>query len=124
MARKTADSIFAELDSPALRTVLAGLARAGVSMDAILPEVAEVEGVTGKSFVLTGTLPTLTRTEAGERIKRAGGKIAGSVSKKTDFVVAGDDAGSKLEKAQKLAVTILDEAALLALLDRGAAGAG
>ena len=124
MARKTADSIFAELDSPALRTVLAGLARSGVSMDAILPEVAEVEGVAGKSFVLTGTLPTLTRTEAGERIKRAGGKIAGSVSKKTDFVVAGDDAGSKLEKAQKLGVTILDETALLALLDRGAAGAG
>jgi len=66
--------------------------------------------------VLTGTLPTLNRTEATKRIKAAGGKVSGSVSKKTGFVVAGDDPGSKLDKAQSLGVEVIDEAALLALL--------
>ncbi|MDO9385596.1 MAG: NAD-dependent DNA ligase LigA [Thiobacillus sp.] len=70
----------------------------------------------GKTLVLTGTLPTLTRDAAKEKIEAAGGKVAGSVSKKTDYVVAGEDAGSKLVKAQELGVAILDEAGLLALL--------
>jgi DNA ligase (NAD+) len=70
----------------------------------------------GKTLVLTGTLPTLTRDAARDRIETAGGKVAGSVSKKTDFVVAGTEAGSKLAKAQELGVAILDEAGLLALL--------
>jgi DNA ligase (NAD+) len=70
----------------------------------------------GKTLVLTGTLPTLTRDAAKEKIEAAGGKVAGSVSKKTDYVVAGEEAGSKLAKAQELGVTILDEAGLLALL--------
>lgn len=70
----------------------------------------------GLTFVLTGTLPNLTRDEAKERIEAAGGKVSGSVSKKTSFVVAGDEAGSKLEKAQSLGVKILDEAGLLELL--------
>jgi len=74
------------------------------------------EGVHGKTFVLTGTLPTLGRADAESRIKAAGGKVSGSVSKKTDYVVAGDAAGSKLDKAQALGVTVLDEAALLSLL--------
>ena len=64
----------------------------------------------GKTFVLTGTLPNLTREQATEKIEAAGGKVSGSVSKKTSYVVAGDEAGSKLEKAQKLGVPVLDEA--------------
>jgi DNA ligase (NAD+) len=75
----------------------------------------------GKTFVLTGTLPTLTRDEAGAMIETAGGKVSGSVSKKTSYVVAGEDAGSKLAKAQELGVAILDEAALQHLLAAAAA---
>lgn len=70
----------------------------------------------GKTFVLTGTLPNLKREEAAAKIEAAGGKVSGSVSKKTDFVVAGPEAGSKLDKAEKLGVKILDEAGLLKLL--------
>ncbi len=66
--------------------------------------------------MLTGTLPTLSRDEASAMIEAAGGKVSGSVSKKTTYVVAGDDAGSKLAKAQELGVTVLTEAALLELL--------
>jgi DNA ligase (NAD+) len=71
----------------------------------------------GKTFVLTGTLPTLAREDAKEMIESQGGKVAGSVSKKTDYVVAGSEAGSKLAKAQELGIALLDEAGLLALLD-------
>ena len=70
----------------------------------------------GKTLVLTGSLPTLTRDDAKAKIEAAGGKVTGSVSKKTDYVVAGEEAGSKLAKAQELGVTVLDEAGLLALL--------
>jgi DNA ligase (NAD+) len=70
----------------------------------------------GKTFVLTGTLPTLTRDDAKAMIEGAGGKVAGSVSKKTHYVVAGEDAGSKLERAQELGVPVLDEAGLRTML--------
>jgi DNA ligase (NAD+) len=75
---------------------------------------AKLEGL---SFVLTGTLPTLTREEAKERIEQAGGRVSGSVSKKTSFVVAGEEAGSKLDKARELKVPILDEAKFLEMVE-------
>jgi DNA ligase (NAD+) len=70
----------------------------------------------GQTFVLTGTLPSLAREDAKAMIEAAGGKVAGSVSKKTDFVVAGAEAGSKLDKARELGVAVIDEAALRAML--------
>lgn len=118
LARKTADSIFAELHRAEVRNVLSGLAEAGVSLDAILVEGRAVEGVDGKTFVLTGTLPTMKRAEAAALIKEAGGKVTGSVSKKTDYLVAGADAGSKLAKAEKLEIAILSEAELLERLGK------
>ena len=73
----------------------------------------------GKTLVLTGTLPTLTRDDAKALIEAAGGKVAGSVSKKTSYVVAGEEAGSKLDKARELGVPVLDEAGLRDLLSAG-----
>ncbi len=73
----------------------------------------------GKTFVLTGTLPNMSRDEAKGLIEARGGKVAGSVSKKTDFVVAGTEAGSKLDKARELGVAVIDEAGLLELAQQG-----
>jgi DNA ligase (NAD+) len=73
----------------------------------------------GLTFVLTGTLPNLTRDLAKEKIESAGGRVSGSVSKKTSYVVAGEEAGSKLDKATSLGVKVLNEAGLLELLERG-----
>jgi DNA ligase (NAD+) len=75
--------------------------------------------IAGKTFVLTGTLPTLTREAAAARIEAAGGKVSSSVSKKTHYLLAGEEAGSKLEKARSLGVAVIDEAAFLRLLAGG-----
>jgi DNA ligase (NAD+) len=97
------------------RDLVKRLADAGIDMTAEKKQrSAQLAGLT---FVLTGTLPTLTRDAAKARIEAAGGKTAGSVSKKTSYVVAGEEAGSKLDKAQELKVPVLDEAGLLAMLE-------
>ncbi len=97
---------------------IARLRAAGVAFPDLAAPAADMgpTALAGQSFVLTGTLPHMTRDEAGARIVAAGGKVVKSVSRKTDYVVAGDKAGSKLTKAQALGLTILDEAGLLALL--------
>ena len=97
------------------REVVAALLETGVTPSAPQP-VTGSSGLSGQTFVLTGTLPSLTREQAAQAILSAGGKVSGSVSRKTSYVVAGDDAGSKLKRAQELGVTILDEAGLVALL--------
>jgi DNA ligase (NAD+) len=85
------------------------------------PRAASADGaLVGKAYVLTGTLPTLSRSQATELIEAAGGRVAGSVSKKTDAVVAGAEAGGKLEKARALGVEIIDEAELLRRVGRTA----
>ncbi len=99
---------------PANRALVDSLKRAGVEMTA--EKRQRTAQLTGLTFVLTGTLPTLTRDEAKQKIEAAGGKTAGSVSKRTSYVVAGEEAGSKLDKARELEIPVLDEAGLLALL--------
>ena len=108
---EVASSVHLFFQQPANVEMVERLAAAGVAMTA--PKREKIQGAfTGKTFVLTGTLPTLTREQASELIVNAGGKVTGSVSKKTDYVVAGHEAGSKLTKAQDLGITILDEDAL------------
>jgi DNA ligase (NAD+) len=97
--------------------VIEQLRAAGVHWVEGEPQATVASVIAGKTFVLTGTLPTLTREAAKELIEARGGKVAGSVSKKTDFVVAGVEAGSKLDKAQQLGVTILDETQFLELIN-------
>ena len=96
--------------------VIEQLRAAGVSWPEGAPAASVSSPISGKTFVLTGTLPALTRDEAKDMIEALGGKVAGSVSKKTDYVVAGAEAGSKLDKAQTLGITILDEVKFRELL--------
>lgn len=110
-----ARSILAFFAEPMNVELLAQLRAAGVSWPEGVSE-SRPKPLQGKIFVLTGTLPTLARDAAAEMIENAGGKVSGSVSKKTTFVVAGEDAGSKLVKAQELGVAVIDEAALLDML--------
>jgi DNA ligase (NAD+) len=114
-----AQSIRTFFDQPHNREVVEQLRAAGIQWEEREGAAADAapKPLAGKTFVLTGTLPSMTRDEAKERIEAAGGKVAGSVSKKTHYVVAGSEAGSKLDKAQELGVPVLDEAALRQLLD-------
>ena len=112
---KVADLIHRQLADPQMRELLEDLRTQGVRLEQEGPPPGEGP-LAGRTFVLTGTLPDLTREEATERILAAGGRVTSSVSKKTDYLVAGDSPGSKLEKAERLEVPVLDEAGLLVLL--------
>jgi DNA ligase (NAD+) len=111
-----AQSVVQWHGDPGNQKLIGSLRKAGLNFkSALYQPKAKAGPLAGKTFVLTGTLPTLKREEATAKIEAAGGKVSGSVSKKTDYVVAGADAGSKLDKAQKLGVKIIDEAELLRL---------
>ena len=112
-----ARSVAAFFAEPHNRDVIADLMKAGITFARMAEPETPAPGVAGKTFVLTGSLPTLSRDEAKARIEAKGGKVSGSVSKKTHYVVAGEEAGSKLDKAQSLGLTVLDEPGLIALLD-------
>ena len=119
-------SIHTFFAQPHNREVMAQLRAAGIRWPEHEPSAAADAAalpLAGKTLVLTGTLPTLGREDAKALIEAAGGKVAGSVSKKTHYVVAGEEAGSKLDKARELGLTVLDEAGLRALLDGDAAAA-
>jgi DNA ligase (NAD+) len=111
-----AQSIRTFFDQPHNREVVEQLRACGVHWPEAEPAARAPQPLSGKTFVITGTLPTLSRDEAKDRVEAAGGKVAGSVSKKTDYVVAGAEAGSKLTKAQELGITVIDETGLLLLL--------
>ena len=101
--------------NPQNRALVEELLALGLTMRA--EKRVTTDTLAGLTFVLTGTLPTLTRDSAKQLIEAAGGKVSGTISKKTDYLVAGEEAGSKLEKAHSLQVKILDEPALLTLLN-------
>ena len=111
---KVAHSIRRFFDEPRNAELVSRLKAAGLQFEHVKKRTAGP--LAGKTFVLTGTLPTWSREEAKEQIEAAGGKVSGSVSKKTSYVVAGEEAGSKLDKAKELGIIILDEAGLRELL--------
>ncbi|MBD0361912.1 MAG: NAD-dependent DNA ligase LigA [Coleofasciculus sp. C3-bin4] len=114
-----AQSVSQWFQVPANQTLIDRLRNAGLQLAAQVETTAKLKSqpLSGKTFVITGTLPTLKRDEAKELIQKAGGKVTNSVSAKTDYLVVGEDAGSKLEKAQTLGITQLSEAQLLELLE-------
>jgi DNA ligase (NAD+) len=118
IGNEIAQSVASWFQVPSNQELVAKLKAAGLQFEGAgksIEPVAET-AITGKTFVVTGTLPTLKRDEAKELIRKAGGKVTDSVSKKTDYLVVGEDAGSKLEKAQSLGVKTLSEADLLELI--------
>ena len=115
-----AQSLRTFFDQAHNREVVEQLRACGVTWPEGPPAPVTIKPLSGKTFVITGTLPTLSRDEAKDLIEAAGGKVAGSVSKKTHFLVAGAEAGSKLTKAQELGVTVLDEDGLKEMLNDGA----
>jgi DNA ligase (NAD+) len=115
VGEKMASSIRAQLDDERMRVLISELREVGLRFHEEGPPPSEGP-LAGKTLVLTGSLPDWSREEATQRIMAAGGRVTGSVSKKTDYVVAGETPGSKLEKAERLDVPVLDEAGLRALL--------
>ncbi|GAB2820708.1 NAD-dependent DNA ligase LigA [Comamonas piscis] len=115
-----ANSLHTFFAQPHNREVVEQLRAAGVHWDEAVPADKPAQILAGMTVVLTGTLPTMGRDEAKDLLEAAGAKVSGSVSKKTHYLVAGADAGSKLTKAQELGVAVLDEAAMLRLLQNGA----
>ncbi|HEX7964989.1 MAG TPA: NAD-dependent DNA ligase LigA [Gammaproteobacteria bacterium] len=113
---RVAEQIGAFFGQAGNRKVIADLRKGGVHWPAGAGRATAPQTLAGKTLVLTGTLPSMTRDQAKDLILSHGGKVAGSVSKKTDYVVAGSEAGSKLKEAERLGVTILDEAGLTRLL--------
>lgn len=114
IGERTASAIAAWFQTPSNQDLVRELANLGLTMKYSGTALAGIiTPIHGKTFVITGTLPTMKRDDAKELIQRYGGKVAGSVSKKTDFVLAGEEAGSKLEKAQELGLKVIDEAELL-----------
>jgi DNA ligase (NAD+) len=113
---KMAELIHAQLADPQMRSLIDDLRAQGLKFEEAGPPPGEGP-LAGKTFVLTGTLPELTREQATERIVAAGGKVTGSVSRKTDYVVAGASPGSKLAQAERLGVAVIDEGGLVGLLN-------
>jgi DNA ligase (NAD+) len=111
-----ADSILQFFSEPHNRDVITSMRNLGLAWPEHAGKQKATGALVGKIFVLTGTLPSLSRDEAQAMIEIAGGKVSGSVSKKTDFVVAGSEAGNKLEKAQSLNIPVINEDALKQLL--------
>jgi DNA ligase (NAD+) len=112
---KVADSVFAFFHEPQNQILLERLKAANLSFEYTVRQ-KKGGNLSGMTFVLTGTLPRLTREEAKQKIEAAGGKVAAAVSKKTTFVVAGEDAGSKLDKARALNISIIGEEELVGML--------
>jgi len=115
---EVSSSVIAFLRQPHNRDVIEALLKAGVHWPKVEAPPAAAQPLVGKTYVLTGSLESMTREEAGERLQALGAKVSGSVSKKTTAVIAGEKAGSKLTKAEALGVPVLDEAALLELLQQ------
>ena len=120
IGQKMATTIARRLADPAFADVVARLREAGVQLEVEdTGDTASATLLEGVTAVLTGTLPTLTREQAAERLVAAGARVTSSVSKKTTVVIAGEAAGSKLEKAERLGVAVLDEPGLERLLREG-----
>ncbi len=114
---RIAESVATFFNDKHNREIVERLRKAGLHMEERISRKATSSSIASKTFVLTGGLSSMTREEAKQRIEQLGGRVSSSVSKKTDFVVAGEEAGSKLKKAQELGITILDEQQFLKLLE-------
>ena len=117
VGHRIAESILDFFSRPANLALVKRLKEAGIEMTA--EKKQRTNQLAGLTFVLTGTLPSLSREEAKDRIEAAGGKVTGSVSKNTNFVVAGEEAGSKLDRARQFNIPVIDEAGLLSVLQSG-----